>query len=180
MNVSVQPQPAGALSIPGGPAQFSPNGTLIQVHMSDAAGNPVTTFQTPITRTVKYNSADLGQAGGNAASLTLGYVVDAGTPAIMNPDNLPIGTFLIAPPSNVKLDLANGDITFTTQGVTTTFVVLTNPVGFVQTLVDGAPELSSFADDAQVFGARAQFSYLRVVEPQIGGRLLVQDLVTGN
>jgi len=29
MSIAVQPQPAGALTIPGGPAQFSPNGKTL-------------------------------------------------------------------------------------------------------------------------------------------------------
>jgi hypothetical protein len=53
-------------------------------------------------------------------------------------------------------------------------------VGYVQTLGDDTPVLSSFAGDAQTFGSKSQFSYLQVVEPQVGNRLLVLDPDTGN
>jgi len=54
-------------------------------------------------------------------------------------------------------------------------------VGYVQTLAPNTPELSSFdPGTSQTFGTKPQFAYLQVVEPQIGGRLLVLDPDTGN
>ncbi|MHB8620846.1 MAG: hypothetical protein ACYDAG_14940, partial [Chloroflexota bacterium] len=180
LDLVAQPLPATKLIIPGGPAQFSPNGTIFSVTATDQAGNPVHIFQTPITITIKPNAADLGQAGGHFASLTLGYVIDASTPAIMNPNHLPAGTFVVAPPSDLTADPATGLISFKAQAITATFVVLTNPVEYVQTLTNSAPELSSFGANAQTFGTKPQFSYLKVTEPQIGTRLLVLDPATGN
>ena len=181
MSISVQPQSGAGLPIPGGPAQYSPNGTLINVKMTDDAGNQVTTFQNPITLTVKYNSADVGQASGQANNLTLGYFVDATTPDIMNPNHFPVGTLIIAPPSNVTLDTTNQLISFKLQAVSQVFAVVTNPVEWVQTLPLSANELSSFdTTNAQVFGTKPQFSYLQVMEPQIGTRLYVRDPITGN
>ena len=59
--------------------------------------------------------------------------------------------------------------------------VVANPVSYVQTLAADAQEFSSFDPNAsQSFGAKPQFSYLQVVNPQIGDRLLVLDPDTGN
>jgi hypothetical protein len=78
------------------------------------------------------------------------------------------------------LNTTTGTITVTTQLIGSTISVVTNPVGYVQTVSDTTPELSSFGDNAQTFGDKPQFSYLQVVEPQIGDRLLVLDPDTGN
>src|SRR5207244_3185140 len=169
------------VTIPGGSAQFSPNGTILTISFSDANGNPVTTFPTKIPIEMKYNSADVSQAQGNATTLTGAYVIDANTPAIQNPLGFPLGTFVIFPGENVSTNTTTGTVTVFTDALGSTVAVVTNPVGYVQTLGTSTPELSSFkADDAQVFGTKPQFSYLQVVEPQIGSRLLVLDPDTGN
>jgi hypothetical protein len=68
-----------------------------------------------------------------------------------------------------------------TQAIGSTLSVITNPVGYVQTLTPNTPELSSFDPNAsETFGTKPQNSYLQVVEPQIGNRLLVLDPDTGN
>lgn len=173
-------KPATNVPVPGGPAQFSPNGTQLSVSISDANGNPVTTFPVPIPIEVKYNAADLGQANGNASSLTAAYIVDALTPPIANPLGFPTGTFVIFPSEHTSLDATAGTLTITTQAIGSTISVVTNPVGYVQTLTSTS-ELSSFdATTAQVFGTKPASSYLQVAEPQIGSSLLVLDPDTGN
>ena len=58
---------------------------------------------------------------------------------------------------------------------------MTNPVGYVQTVKPDTQLQSSFdAKASQSFGGTAQFSYLQVVEPQVGTRLLVLNPKTGN
>ncbi|MBV8087870.1 MAG: hypothetical protein JO247_23925, partial [Chloroflexi bacterium] len=118
-------------------------------------------------------------ANGNVDLLTAGYVIDAESPDLENPLHFPINTLVIFPPEVVKLDPINGTITANTQAIGSTLSVITNPVGYVQTTSD-APELSSFADNAQTFTSKAPNTYLQVVEPQIGNRLLVLDPDTGN
>ena len=177
----IQPAPVSTLPIPGGPSQYSPNGTVLAISISDANGNPVTTFPVPIPIEVKYNAADVGQANGNASILTAAYVVDALTPAIANPLGFPPGTFVVFPPENAKLNTQTGTILVKTQAIGSVISVVTNPVGYVQTLSDDTPELSSFdPNTSQTFGSKPQFTTLQVTEPQIGGRLLVLDPDSGN
>jgi hypothetical protein len=179
LTVNVQPNPS--VTIPGGPAQFSPNGTILNISFSDRNGNPVTTFPTLIPIEMKYNAADVGQANGNVSLLTAAYVIDAQSPPIENPNGFPIGTFVLFPPQNVSLNTAAGTVTASTQALGSTISVVTNPVGYVQTLAAAAPETSSFdPDTSQTFATKPQFSYLQVVEPQIGSRLLVIDPDSGN
>ncbi len=167
--------------VPGGPAQFSPNGTILDISFRDGDGKLVTTFPTLIPIELKYNAADLGQANGNAGVLTAAYVIDADSPPIENPLGFPIGTFVLFPPQNVSTNTTTGTVTVYTQALGSVVSVVTNPVGYVQTVSPSTTVLSSFdTDTAQVFGTKAQFSYLQVVEPQIGRRLLVLDPDTGN
>ncbi len=174
VTVTVEPRPQ--VPIPGGPAQFSPNGTIARISFSDQAGVPVTSFPTPISLMFRYGAADVGQAHGDASALTVGYFVDAETPPFANPNHYPIGTLVVAPPSDVTSESQYGTVTFNTQAIGSVFAVITNPVGFVQTLQPSTPLMSSFNPaTSQVFGARPQFSYLQVVEPQIGVRLMVLD-----
>ncbi|HVA23611.1 MAG TPA: hypothetical protein VMW62_04385, partial [Chloroflexota bacterium] len=180
VQVVVQPQPAG-VPVPGGPAQFSPNGTVLSISITDqATGQPITTFAVPIQLTLKPNAADVAQSNGHPETLTAAYVIDALSPALENPLHFPVGTFVIFPPSNVVNDIASGTVTIQTQAIGSTIAVVTNPVGYVQA-TDAAPVLSSFdPNNTQTFGTKPQFSYLQVVEPQIGNRLLVLDPDTGN
>jgi hypothetical protein len=174
-------QPAINVVAPGGPAQFSPNGTVLEITITDSSGNPVTTFPSLIPIELKYNAADIGQANGNVDSLAAAYVIDALSPPIENPLGFPPGTFVLFPPSNTTLNTTTGTVTVFTQAIGSTVSVVTNPVGYVQTLTDDAPELSSFdANNAQTFGTKPQFTTLQVVEPQVGSRLLVIDPDSGN
>jgi len=174
--VNVQPQPS-TVGIPGGAAQFSPNGTLLDITVTDlSTGQPVTTFAAPVELTLRYNAADVGQANGNVASLTAAYVIDSGSPDVENPLGFPDGTFVVVAPENAALDAVQGIITVRTQAIGSVFTVITSPIGYVQTLIDGVSEFSSFdPTSSQTFGARPQFSTLEVVEPQIGERLLILD-----
>ncbi|MBV9120389.1 MAG: hypothetical protein JOZ39_06750, partial [Chloroflexi bacterium] len=129
--------------------------------------------------TLKYNAADVGQANGNVNSLTAAYVIDENSPDIENPMHFPIGTFVVFAPEHSHLDPISGIIVVDTQAIGSVISVVTNPVGFVQT-TSNTPELSSFAGDAQQFGTKPPNTYLQVVEPQIGDKLLVLDPDSGN
>ncbi|MDE3075387.1 MAG: hypothetical protein KGJ86_08150, partial [Chloroflexota bacterium] len=179
VNVTTKPQ---RVVIPGGPAQFSPNGTILDISISNATtGQPITTFPAPVPVTFKYNAADVGQANGNPNLLTAAYVIDANSPELENPLHFPVGTFVIFPPSATTLDTASGTITVQTQAIGSILSVVTNPVGYVQTTTPDAPLTSSFdPPTSQTFSTKSQFSYLQVVEPQIGSRLLVLDPDTNN
>ncbi|HEY8694604.1 MAG TPA: hypothetical protein VIR57_17890 [Chloroflexota bacterium] len=169
------------VTTPGGPVQFSLNGTILDISFTDKAGNPVTTFPDLIGIQVQYGAADVGQAKGDPKGLTVAYVIDANSPEIENPNHFPIGTFVLFAPDHVSLNIATGTLTVTTRALGSTISVVTNPVGYVQTLKPDAPELSSFdPNNSQTFSNKPQFSYLQVVEPQIGGRLMVLDPDTGN
>jgi len=179
LTVNVQANPV--VTIPGGPAQFSPFGTILSISFTDGNGNPVTTFPTKIPIEMKYNASDVGQAKGDPRTLTGAYVIDEHTPDIQNPLHFPLGTFVIFPSENVSTNTLTGTVTVFTDALGSTVAVVTNPVGYVQTLAPNTPELSSFdPGTSQTFGTKPQFAYLQVVEPQIGGRLLVLDPDTGN
>lgn len=173
---------APAIGMPGGPAQFSPNGTLLDISISDpTTGATLTTFPDAVTVTLKYNGADLGQANGDPSMLGVAYVIDAASPDIENPNHFPAGTFVLFEPEAATLDAANGLIRVQTQAIGSAFTVLTQPLGYVQTLAPDTREFSSFDPATSlVFAVRPQFTYLQVVEPQIGMRLMVLDPRTNN
>jgi len=133
-----------------------------------------------MTLTLKYNAADLAMARGDPGRLTVAFVIDASSPALENPLHFPVGTFVVPSGSNVTLDAAAGVLRVQTQALGSVVAVVTNPVGYVQTLRPDTALYSSFEPSAsQVFGTKAQFQYLRVVQPQIGGRLLTIDPESG-
>jgi len=153
----------------------------LALHVIEHVSEPVTTFQVPITLTVKYNAADVSQSNGHPETLTASYVIDANSPDVENPMHFPVGTFVLFAPEHASLNTTTGTVTVTTQAIGSTIAVVTNPVEYVQTLQPNTPELSSFDPNAsQSFGDKPQFSTLQVVEPQIGNRLLVLDPDTGN
>ncbi len=180
VNIEVRPQPA--VTTPGGPTQFSPNGTILDIVITNAAtGEVITTFPSPVPVTMKYNASDVGQANGNANNLAAAYVIDANSPEIENPLHFPPGTFVLFGPSYTTLDIAAGTLTVFTQAIGSVLSVVTNPVGYVQTVSSDAPVSSSFdPNTSQTFGTKPAQSYLQVVEPQVGTRLLVLDPATGN
>jgi hypothetical protein len=168
------------LPVPGGPVQYSPNGTILDISITDANSNPITTFPSVIPIEMKYNAADVGQSNSHPETLTAAYVIDAGSPPVENPNGFPIGTFVLFPSEHVSNNLQFGTMTVTTQAIGSVISVVTNPIGYVQTVQD-TPALSSFdAGSAQTFGTLPAASYLQVVEPQIGSSLLVLDPDSGN
>ncbi len=62
-------KPATNVPTPRGPVAFSPNGTVLTINITDKNGAPVTVFPALIPIEMKYNAADVGQAGGNANTL---------------------------------------------------------------------------------------------------------------
>ena len=173
--------PVPAPTIPGGPARYSPNGTIFGLSITDASGNPVTTLPGAAQLGLAWNAADMSMANGNANLLTEAYMVDASTPAFANPNHEPAGTWVFFPPTGVSLDQAHGIMTVSTQLASGLMSVFASPVGYVETLKPGAALYSSFDPaTSQSFGGKSQFSYLQVVEPQVGTRLHVLDPATKN
>jgi hypothetical protein len=165
----------------GGPAQFSPNGTIFDLDVRDSNGVHITSFPQAVTVVFKPNAADLTLANGNFGLLTAAYVIDADSPAGENPNGFPINTLVLVPPSVLVIDAVNGVISANLNFIGSLLGVVTNPVGYVQTLNPDATEYSSFdPNTAQTFSTQPQFSTFQVVEPQIGNRLLVIDPNTNN
>src|SRR5262249_30881966 len=113
--------------------------------------------------------------------LTVAYVLDEESPEIENPLHFPIGTWVFVPPTNFTLDQDAGTISVRTQAIGSVFGVVANAIGYGQTVKPNVPLFSSFDPErSATLGYKAQFSYLRIMTPQIGSRLLVLDPATGN
>ncbi|MHB8618600.1 MAG: hypothetical protein ACYDAG_03365 [Chloroflexota bacterium] len=163
----------------GGPGQSAPGGTNFDIKTIGSDGNLITSFPQPITVAAHPNAADLSFANGNLNDLTFIYVVDSTTPPGANPNHFPVGTRVVVP--NITRDPATGTIATNLNFIGSTIAVSTDPVGYVQTLNPNAGIYSSFDPaTAQKFGTKPQFSFLQVVEPQIGNRLIVINPDTGN
>jgi hypothetical protein len=174
--LSGDPASAG-LPLPGGPAQFSPNGVVADVQIIDALGNPVTLFDTPITLVLHYTAADLAMAHGDPSLLTAAYLLDPASPDLENPLHFPSGTWLFFPPSLVHVDPAAGTVTVQTQALGSIVALFANPAGYVQTLAPATRLFSSWDPaTSAVLASKPQYSWLRVIEPQIGSRLYVVDV----
>ncbi len=172
VTVHLEAQPKA--NVPGGPAQFSPNGTIVDITVRDRDGKLVTTFPEPVDIVFKYNSADLAMARGDASVLSAAYVLDHDSPELENPLHFPVNTWVFFPPSNVKLDADAGTISVKTQAIGSIMSVVAIGVGWGQTLRPDVQLHSSFDPaTSTVFGTAKQFSYLRVLNPQIGSRLFV-------
>ncbi|MGH2365746.1 MAG: beta strand repeat-containing protein [Chloroflexota bacterium] len=170
-----------APTIPGGPARYSPNGTIFGLSIADASGNPITSVPAVAQLGLAWNAADVSMADGNANVLMAAYMVDGNSPALANPNHEPAGTWVFFPPSGVSVDQAHGLMVVNTQLISGLMSVFANPVGYVQTLTPNAALYSSFDPaSSQRFGAKPQFSYLQVAEPQVGSRLHVLDPATRN
>jgi len=177
--VHVEAQPKA--NVPGGPAEFSPSGSIVDISVRDKAGKLVTTFPEPVDILFKYNSADLSMAHGDASILRAAYVLDQNSPDIENPNHFPLNTWVFFPPDNLKLDAGSGTISVKTQAIGSIFSVVAVGVGWAQTSNPDAQLYSSFdPGKSAVFGKKKLGSYVRMVEPQIGGRLLVLDIDSGN
>jgi hypothetical protein len=179
VTVHVEAQPKA--NVPGGPAQFSPNGSIVDITVHDNNGKLITTFPDPVDVLFKYNSSDLAMAHGDPGALSAAYVLDDDSPEIENPLHFPVNTWVFFPPSNLKRDADNGTIAVRTQAIGSIFSVVAVGAGWAQTLRPSVQLYSSFDPaTSRLFGTKAQHSYLRVVEPQIGSRLLVLDAETGD
>lgn len=165
--------------IPGGSGRFSLNGTIFDLRLTDRTGNPIHQLPAGFQIIARPNAADLAMATGGLGGLTWAYLVNQDTPAAWNPNHYPAGTWVSVPPQDVTHDQAAGTLTLSLNHLSL-FTVLTNPVGWVQTVAASAPLLSSFAADAQVFATRPAMTYLQVTEPQIGDRLIVLDPASNN
>lgn len=166
-------------TIPGGPASYSPNGTIFRLSITDEAGNLITALPGAIQLLMAWTAADLSMAGGQVSALTAAYMVDDNTPAMANPNHEPAGTWIFFSPSAVTVDQANGVMTINTQLVSGIMSVFANPVGYIQIVGRDVALYSSFDPaSSQVLSHKAQFAYLQVVEPQVGTRLHVLDPAT--
>ncbi|MBV8084129.1 MAG: IPT/TIG domain-containing protein [Chloroflexi bacterium] len=181
VTIAVAAQPPLSSINQGGPGQSSPNGSILDITVTDSTGAKITTFPQPISIVVKPNAADVGMAGGNFSTLTLFYVIDSSSPAAENPNDYPPGTRVLVDPSVITTDPATGTITANLNFLGSVVGVVTNPVGYVETLSPDTAIFSSFdPTTSQTFGSKPQFTPLQVVEPQIGDRLLVLDPETNN
>ena len=179
LTVHVEAQPKA--NVPGGPAQFSPNGSIVDITVRDKDNKLVTTFADPVEILFKYNSSDLAMAHGDPKTLSAAYVLDDASPEIENPLHFPINTWVFFPPSNLKLDTDSGTISVRTQAIGSIFSVVAVGAGWAQTVRPDVQLYSSFDPaTSKLFGTKKQHSYLKVVEPQIGSRLLVLDAETGD
>src|SRR5581483_5900151 len=132
--VALGPLPAGAALLPAsatvtpsmlatGPVAVAarvPDGdgrTYVDLRFTDASGNPVTTFSSPIALTLRCSEADLRQVNGEVLRLAPVYVIDAESPAIENPLGFPAGTFVLFPPANVAPDGDAATVTVTTHAL---------------------------------------------------------------
>lgn len=194
-NLTVTLQPAGGtgpsssaagqpviqtLTTPDGPARFDAAGTVFRVGVTDQAGNAVVAFAAPVTLAIKYSPTDLASANSDPSGVAAGYLVDTSTPALVNPDAFPPGSWVFFPASAVHIDPASSVITIQAQALGGAIAIFSSSSAFVQTIGPSAPLLSSFdPDTSQTFGSRPTATYLRVMEPQIGDRLLVMEQDTG-
>lgn len=182
VSVTITANPAALANInAGGPTQFSPNGTILDIDVRDANGVHITTFPAAVTIVFKPNPADLAMAGGDFSLLTGAYVIDADSPEAENPNHFPINTLVLIPPSAITVDPVSGTFTAVLHFIGSVVGVVANPVGYVETVNPDANLYSSFdPNTSQTFGGVGQFAPLQVVEPQIGTRLLVLDPDTNN
>jgi len=178
LTVNVTARPAN-LTVPGGPFQYSPNGTVAGINITDPSGAPVASFASPISIVMRYNAADLAMARYNSGILTAGFQVSAATPAMANPNALPPGTWILFPADGVNQDLTAGTITVRTTFVPGTVAVFTEPAGYVRTIRPLVSEFSGW-NGGGVLTSRVSGIDLLVLAPQAGGRLLVQDPVSSD
>jgi hypothetical protein len=178
-SVHVEAQPKA--NVPGGPAQFSPSGSIVDITVRDTAGKLITTFPDPVEILFKYNASDLSMAKGDPSILRAAYVIDQDSPELENPNHFPLNTWVFFPPNHMKLDTTSGTLSVQTQAIGSIFSVVAVGVGWAQTVRPDVQLYSSFDPlRSTVFGTKKQGSYLRMVEPQIGSRLLVLDVDAGN
>jgi hypothetical protein len=179
VTVQVEAQPRA--NVPGGPAQYSPNGSIVDISVRDKSGKLITTFPDPVQIIFKYNSDDLAMGYGDPNTLRVAYVIDDDSPELENPNHFPVNTWVFFPPNHMTLDAASGTLAVRTQAIGSIFSVVAVGIGWAQTVHDNVKLYSSFdPSQSTVFGTKKLGSYVRMVEPQIGSRLLVLNVEAGN
>ncbi|HEU0168213.1 MAG TPA: hypothetical protein VFS62_10580, partial [Chloroflexota bacterium] len=178
-DVTVKVSAKPAAGIPGGPAQYSPDGSIADIQVRNAQGDLITTFPDTVDVLFKYNQADLAMAHGDPNVLTAAYIIDQDSPKLENPLDFPIGTWVFFPPSNMTLDSTTGTIAVHTQAIGSIFSIVAAPVSYAKTLRDVQLFSSFDPRNSELFGSKKNASTLQVVEPQIGTRLLTRDPDTG-
>ena len=180
MTLTITPSLPGGISVStlAGNVLASPNGTFFDLIVLDTTGAQLPVALVGVQVFVKPSAADRAMAGGNINLLTVVYYVSSVTAAPFNPLHLPTGTPVFEP--NVQHDTADGLLIWTTQNLGGVIeAVVANPVSYVQIVSPAAGAFSSFDPaTSQTFGTVSQFTYLQVVEPQIGTRLLVLNPAT--
>lgn len=165
--------------IPRGLARFSASGTVFGVRVADGNGVAVSAFTAPVTLSIKLKPADLVGANGELSVPTVAYLVEPDTPAMVNPDNFPPGSWVFFPASAISVDVANSVVTVQAQALGDAVAVFNRPPPYVRTLGPAALFSGYDPETSLTFGRRVQPTYLQVIEPQIGDRLLVIELATG-
>lgn len=172
---------APAVAVPRGAAKFSWDGTVFRASVADQAGGAVSAFAAPVTIVIKYGPADLAMAGGSVQRLAVAYLVQADTPASVNPDSFPPGSWVFFPPSAVEVESANALITVHTQALGGAVAVFGRPAAPVRSVV---PQIGLYSGydpaTSAIFGTRPMWAEFIVVEPQVGERLLVLDPLGGS
>ncbi|HVA23495.1 MAG TPA: hypothetical protein VMW62_03805 [Chloroflexota bacterium] len=153
---------------------------MFRVGISDQTGNAVVAFAAPVSVSMKYSAVDLASSGGDPSGLTAGYLIDANTPTIVNPNRFPVGSWVFFPPTSAQVDATSGVITVHAQALGGAIAIFSHPVAYVQTAAPNTRLLSSYdPGTSETFGTRPESTYLRVLEPQVGNRLLVEEPSTG-
>jgi hypothetical protein len=179
-NASIHVEARPTVNVPGGPVQFSPDGSIVDISVRDGNGQPVTTFPEPVDILVRYNSADLAMTHGEARALRAAYILNEDSPAVVNPNHFPVGTWVFVPPSSFDLDTKDGTLAVRTQALGMVFSAVGVSVGVAQTVRDSQLYSGFNPGDSIILGTLKQGTYVRMVEPQIGTRLLVLNNATGN
>lgn len=179
-NVTVTANP----SLPfagGGAVLFSPNGTVLDIAITDAnTGQPSTVFPQALTLTFQITPSDLGMAAGDTSALTLLFQVDANTPPGENPDHLPIGSLIVLPAGPCSVDTTTNRMTCQINFLGSKLAIAARHTAYVQNFVPNAPLWSGPDAAAIQLNTVAQFTTFLVAEPQVGGRILVFDYRTHN
>ncbi len=170
----------GAEAVPL-PSGMSPSGTVFRASVADQAGVPVSAFAGPVTLAIKYGPSDLALVAGDPARLAAAYLVQTDTPAIVNPDHFPVGSWLLFPPTAVQVDQANSLLRIQAQALGGAVALLAKPASYVRVISPSAVLFSGYdPTTSRAFGTRPMLTTLRLVEPEVGSRILVLDEATGS
>lgn len=180
VTLTVTPSLPGGISVStlAGNVLASPNGTFFDLIVLHTSGAQLPVALVGIQVFVKPSAADIAMAGGNLNVLAVVYFVSPVTAGPFNPLHLPLGTALFEP--NVQHDAVTGLLLWTTQNLGGVVeAVVANPISWVQTTAPAAGLYSGFdPPTSQTFGTVPQWTYLQVMEPQVGTRLVVRNPAT--